>query len=122
MPNSQTPIAQLHLHVPGAYDERTRTHTFLLAKAHVPVARCPCQIASTDDGVTFLLAKAHVPVARCPCQIASTDDGDNHRLIQKILAVVATTTTTATTVTTTTTQHDSRKRNLKQNHVPLSNR
>jgi len=99
VPNSQTPIAQLHLHVPGAYDERTKTQTFLLAKAHVPVARCPSQIASTDDG-----------------------DGDNHRLIQNILAVVATTTTTATTVTTTTTQHDSRKRNLKQNHVPLSNR
>ena len=58
VPNSQTPIAQLHLHVPGAYDERTRTQTFLLAKAHVPVTRCPCQIASTDDG-------------------------DNHRLIQK---------------------------------------
>ena len=62
VPNSQTPIVQLHLHVPGTYDERTRTQTFLLAKAHVPVARCPCQITGTDDG---------------------DSDNHNHRLSQK---------------------------------------
>ena len=88
VPNSQTPIAQLHLHVPGAYDERTRTQTFLLAKAHVPVARCPCQIASTDDG-------------------------DNHRLIQKSWPLLRLQPPPRPRSRPRTTQHDSRKRHLK---------
>ena len=60
VPNSRKHNGQLHLHVPGTYDERTRTQTFLLAKAHVRVARFPCQITATDD-----------------------NDSDNHRLSQK---------------------------------------
>ena len=79
--------------MPGDCDERTGTQTSLRAKARVPVARCPWQIAG----------------------IPMIDDGERQPPPEpKTLVVVVTTTTNATAVTTTTTQHGSRKRHLKQ--------
>ena len=86
-----------HLDVPGDCDERTGTQTSLRAKARVPVARCPWQIAG----------------------IPMIDDGERQPPPEpKTLVVVVTTTTNATAVTTTTTQHGSRKRHLKQSMCP----
>ena len=72
-----------HLDVPGDCDERTGTQTSLRAKARVPVARCPWQIA----GVPMI------------------DDGE-----RKTMVVVVTTTTNATAVTTTTTHNMAAKK------------
>jgi hypothetical protein len=77
-----------HLDVPGDCDERTGTQTSLRAKARVPVARCPWQIAG----------------------IPMIDDGERQPPPEPTLVVVVTTTTNATAVTTTTTHNMAAKK------------